>query len=79
MQPREKMPEGEMMRRKLSKLIDTGNTWFMRPIIACEANLEAYGYRWSTCPNSEALGPNMINLPCDLDQQSIKKVIKLLK
>ena len=72
------MPEGELMRRKLSKLIDTGNTWFMRPIIACEANLETYGYRWSTCPNSEELGPNMINLPCDLDQQSIKKVIKLL-
>jgi perosamine synthetase len=72
------MPDGVTVRRKLSKLIDTQNTWFMRPIIAGEANLEGYGYHWSTCPNSEALGPNMINLPCDLDEQSIRKVIKLL-
>ncbi len=73
------MPKGALVREKLSKLIDTGNTWFMRPIISGEANLEAYGYKWSSCPNSEAAGPNMINLPCDIDDESIYKIIDTIQ
>jgi dTDP-4-amino-4,6-dideoxygalactose transaminase len=73
------MPNGDLMREKLSKLIDTGNTWFMRPIISSEANLEAYGYSWSACPVSESLGPNMINLPCDIDERSIYKIVETIQ
>lgn len=73
------MPNGDLMRKKLSTLIDTENTWFMRPIISSEANLEAYGYSWSACPMSESLGPNMINLPCDIDEESIYKIVETIK
>ena len=73
------MHNGDLMREKLSKLIDTGNTWFMRPIISSEANLEAYGYSWSACPVSESLGPNMINLPCDIDERSIYKIVETIQ
>ncbi|RMD63495.1 aminotransferase, partial [Candidatus Parcubacteria bacterium] len=57
---------GAHQRRMLSGMVDVSWTWFMRPIIATREPLERFGYRWGSCPESERIGPLMVNLPCNV-------------
>lgn len=68
-------PDGWTMRKRLSKFIDVEWTWFMKPIIATTELLERFGYFYGTCPLAERIGPNMVNLPCNLSSQDGKKLV----
>ena len=71
--------DGAQVRKKLSGFIDVSWTWFMQPIVAVNEPLEQYGYKWESCPNSELVGPNMINLPCNIDPKWSNQLNKIYK
>ena len=72
-------PAGILVRHKFQSLIHVPSTWFMAPIIATKEPLESLGYQPSTCPVSERLGINMINIPCIFDEDSMKKLVSVLE
>jgi len=54
------------MRDRWSAMVDVPWTWFMQPIVGTNAPIESYGYHPGSCPISEQVGPNMVNLPCNV-------------
>jgi|SaaInlStandDraft_4_1057021.scaffolds.fasta_scaffold27994_2 perosamine synthetase len=54
---------GKNVREDLSLFIDVSWTWFLKPIIATKEPLQCFNYTKSSCPVSEEVGPNMVNLP----------------
>ena len=50
----------------------------MEPIIARNESLENLGYLNGACPLSEKIGPNMVNLPCNISFKESVELIKLL-
>ena len=71
--------QGKALRKKLFRYVDVDWTWFMQPIVAVNEPLEQYGYKWKSCPNSELVGPNMINLPCNIDTKWSEQLNKIYK
>ena len=66
-------------RYKMANFIDINSFWFSKPIIEAEEPLICYGYKKGDCPNSEFIGPRMINLPTNLDLKELYSLIKKLK
>jgi dTDP-4-amino-4,6-dideoxygalactose transaminase len=58
------------IRTALSHFIDVEWTWFMEPIVGVQTALKDYSYRPGSCPHSERLGPNMLNIPCNIPAMS---------
>jgi len=57
---------GNVMRERISHVIDTDWTWFMEPIVGAQTELNDYFYYPGSCPQAERIGPNMINIPCTI-------------
>lgn len=72
-------PDGADVRRKFQPFIHVSWTWFMAPIIATKEPLENLGYQLGTCPVSERIGPNMVNIPSIFDKNNTDKLIANLQ
>jgi len=72
-------PDGANVRNMISDFVHTPWTWFMQPIIATNEPLESFGYHSGTCPISERIGPDMINVPCNIDYNKFTLILKLLQ
>jgi len=72
-------PNGDLTRNQLSHFINVSWTWFLQPIIATKESLENFGYHQGTCPISERLGLNMVNLPCNLALNDSKQLVRLFQ
>jgi hypothetical protein len=59
--------DGELIRKKLSEIIDISWIWFMSPIVSTDTELEYFYYYPGLCPISEKIGPKMVNLPCNIN------------
>ena len=57
---------GEGARRRLSSFIDVSWTWFLKPVVATREPLQHFKYIKSSCPVSEGVGVNMVNLPLSI-------------
>lgn len=70
------------IKSKLESIIDINSFWFSKPIIEAEEPLFEFGYNEGDCPNSEFIGPLMINLPSNLNKEEnsylIDKLNKIL-
>ena len=71
-------PDGAKIRRAIRHYVHVPWTWFMTPIIATREPLENLGYHQGTCPISERIGPDMINVPCNLDRKQADVLISLI-
>jgi dTDP-4-amino-4,6-dideoxygalactose transaminase len=72
-------PKGANVRKAIQHFVHVPWTWFMQPIIATNEPLENLGYYPGSCPVSERIGPNMINIPCNIAKKDAAILIKLLK
>jgi hypothetical protein len=63
-------------RSLLGSFVHTDWTWFMQPIVATSEPLENFGYIPDSCPVSEALGPGMANLPCNIPESDIANFLQ---
>jgi len=72
-------PNGEAMRAILSSFVDVSWTWFLQPIVGTKEPLENFSYHAGTCPVSEQVGPNMINLPCNVPVESSGDLVSLFE
>lgn len=61
-------PAGKERRYKIRKFVHVEWTWFMKPVIATREPLENLGYVAGSCPVSESVGSNMVNIPCSIKQ-----------
>ena len=43
-------------------------TWFEQPIVASSEPIENFKYFKNTCPSSEKVGKQIINIPCNFDE-----------
>jgi hypothetical protein len=68
-------PNGDAIRHRLASFIATEGTWFMQPIVATPEPPENFGYKWGSCPESERLGPGMVNLPIPDDPHAVQILI----
>jgi perosamine synthetase len=58
--------EAEIIRNELSEIVNIGWTWFLQPVIATSVPIEKLGYIQGSCPVSEKIGPQTINVPCNI-------------
>ena len=68
-----------LVRQKLSSILETSGIWFMQPIIASNEPLENFGYKPGCCPKSEKIGRSIVNLPCNISQESSVRMTEELK
>jgi len=67
--------EGPACRQRLSGLIQTSWTWFLEPVISTTFPMEVLGYEAKTCPVSESIGPGMVNIPCNFQEQFLPALL----
>jgi dTDP-4-amino-4,6-dideoxygalactose transaminase len=67
-------PEGRLLRR-LSRHFDITWMWFRQPVICAVDGLESLDYYYGSCPASENICSNIINLPCNVFPGWEKKVL----
>lgn len=72
-------PNAPYFRNLIRNFIHVEWTWFMSPIIATNEPLHNFGYCSGACPMSEYLGPNMVNIPCTIDQHDVDLLLSLLR
>ncbi len=72
-------PNGDAVRRRLASFIATEGTWFMQPIVATPEPPENFGYKWGSCPESERLGPGMVNIPIPDDPDAVQILIERIQ
>ncbi|MGC9976459.1 MAG: DegT/DnrJ/EryC1/StrS family aminotransferase, partial [Syntrophales bacterium] len=53
---------------KMSRYLDTGSTWFRKPIICCEKGLSDIGYEMGSCETAEEIANQVINWPCVVEE-----------
>lgn len=71
-------PDGGAGRRSLRKKIATEGTWFRSPISVAAEPMEAFGYVLGSCPESELLGPGMINVPMLANDEHNRRLASFL-
>jgi len=71
--------KGAGVRMALRHFVHVPWTWFMQPIIATSEPLENLGYRSGSCPVSERIGPDMVNIPCNIEQKEAAKLVAFFK
>lgn len=59
----------------LSKNIDINSTWFKNPVISTKDKLASFNYKSNSCPKSELLGKQIINLPLEYKITEINKIL----
>jgi len=64
---------------KFDQLFDSNWYWFKAPIIECKGPLSAFGYESGSCPTSERLAKNIINLPCNQSPEVMRRIFNALK
>lgn len=69
--------DSDDLHKKIGKIFDKEWFWFKKPIEATSEELIAYGYVWGSCPNSEHIGKNIVNIPCIFFKD--EKMIEYLK
>lgn len=67
---------GKSFRKKISNFVDTGQIWFLSPIISTNSTLSQFGYLLGTCTNAEEICQGMINLPLTLSDSTTELIIK---
>jgi perosamine synthetase len=72
-------PQGGNTRNSIRKFIHVDWTWFISPIIATKEPLENLGYISGTCPVSEHIGQNMVNIPCIFEYKDTDRILNSLK
>jgi dTDP-4-amino-4,6-dideoxygalactose transaminase len=72
-------PNSGYIRSKLNNLINVDEILFMIPIVNCNAPLERYYFEKRACPNSEEVGPNMVNFPLASPHKMDKIISKVTK
>jgi len=68
-----------LIKKNLSKIIDTNCFWFRKPLIGSKEPLENFYYKKHSCPKSELLGKRIINIPCTLDENNANKFCSILE
>lgn len=69
-------PKGELIRKKLKNFIHISWIWFTAPVISTSDPLCKMIYKTGTCPVSEKIGKNIINLPTSLPHREVKYILK---
>jgi hypothetical protein len=65
--------------KKIGSFLNDDWVWFRTPIIATNIPLESFGYQKGNCPISEKIGPQMVNIPCNVPEQFHKDIIARVK
>ena len=70
-------PKGDLFRKSISHYIQTSRIWFLKPIVPTTIPLEKFHYKKGSCPLSEKFGLNMVNLPCNLNENEFNNLLTL--
>ena len=71
--------DGTSIRKLLFSTLDVDSTWFLEPIISTNEPLINFSYSTGSCLVSEKIGPNMINIPCNISYDFAKILIDNIK
>ena len=71
--------KNQLIMKKLSDFIDTSWIWFKKPIIETIGPLKNYKYKIGSCPLSEIIGKEVVNLPLNLKKNEFILLEKNLK
>jgi perosamine synthetase len=71
--------DGTSIRKLLFSTLDVDSTWFLEPIISTNEPLINFSYSTGSCLVSEKIGPNMINIPCNISYDFAKILINNIK
>lgn len=67
------------LKESMKFFLDISQFWFMRPIVSTKINLKMLGYRAGSCPISEYIGNNIINLPCNISVDDANMLANLIR
>ncbi|MFH2011553.1 MAG: DegT/DnrJ/EryC1/StrS family aminotransferase [Pseudomonadota bacterium] len=65
--------------KKMFRYIETDGTWFKTPVICCANGLQDIGYTSGDCKISEHVGHNIVNWPCNIDEQWEDKLLQFFQ
>ena len=71
--------KAKLIRKKISRYIDIQSIWFLRPLINSNISLEKFNYSKGSCPVSERICKEVINLPCNANKMYYFTFFKFLK
>ena len=71
-------PQAINIKKKMNDRFNISGYWFLQPIVACLNPLE-FGYIDNSCPNSERMAKEIINLPCQIDNIYTSKILHCTK
>jgi len=69
-------PDGLVLRKKLEYFIQVPWIWFTEPIISTTDPLEKLMYIKGSCPISEKIGANIVNLPTSIPCLEVEYILK---
>ena len=59
----------------LSAIIDVKSSWFKNPIVSTKEELFSFKYKNKSCPKSEQIGSQIINLPIEYKLKELKDIL----
>jgi perosamine synthetase len=65
--------------RRMEHLIDISWTWFLEPVICCDAGPESLGYDYGSCPIAESRGDQIVNWPCVVPEEWHSRLLSFFK
>ena len=71
--------ENNIADRVFNRYMDINWVWFKKPIVATQEPLANFGYVNGSCPNSEALCKNIMNLPPYFSKVDFKFLVSKIK
>ena len=71
-------PDSSKLKSSLQKFIDVSQFWFVEPIISTNLDLKVLGYKEGSCPISEHVGHNIMNIPCNFGISNADKLLILV-
>jgi len=72
-------PDGLRLRRKMNYILDVGSIWFKTPIIGTVEPIENFEYVVGDCPVSETLNSTILNLPINIKEAELNKLLDVME
>lgn len=65
--------------KQVSRYLDISWIWFKVPVICCKKGLQDFGYAEGSCKISEQVCSDIVNWPCNIDEQWKDKLLNFFK
>ena len=71
--------DATLFKNKIRDIVDTQWIWFMSPIVGSDISIDEFQYNRGSCANSESVGKQIINIPCNISQIDFTNLLTMIE